>query len=237
MHPVLFYGVPQGCSFGSIVALEWLQQPYQLCRIDMLDYPWDRQFGRVNPLYQTPALLTADDQPLSESLAILLHLASRADGSPLGPRQGTPAFDQLNRWLAYLVSDFFSAFSPLWLLYEKDDLSEEQRAVLRRVGREKVEEVCRYLDGHLAAHAWLLGEQPSLADAYLAGLARWVDYHRLFDLSTEHPHLACYLDRLASDPAVRFATAIEQGTEADGCGAFQGHVSLAQLDRRLPAAR
>ena len=35
MTPILFYGVPSGCSFGSIVALEWLRQPYHLCRIDM----------------------------------------------------------------------------------------------------------------------------------------------------------------------------------------------------------
>ena len=35
MEPVLFYGVPSGCSFGSIVALEWLGIPYKLCRIDM----------------------------------------------------------------------------------------------------------------------------------------------------------------------------------------------------------
>jgi glutathione S-transferase len=41
MQPVLFYGVPQGSSFGSIVALEWLEQPYQLCRIEMLQQPWD----------------------------------------------------------------------------------------------------------------------------------------------------------------------------------------------------
>ncbi|MCR7705994.1 glutathione S-transferase, partial [Pseudomonas aeruginosa] len=35
MEPVLFYGVPHGCSFGSIVALEWLGRPYRLCRIEM----------------------------------------------------------------------------------------------------------------------------------------------------------------------------------------------------------
>lgn len=234
MHPVLFYGVPQGCSFGSIVALEWLQQPYQLCRIDMLEYPWDRLFGHLNPLYQTPALLTADNRPLSESLAILLHLASHAEGSPLGPRQGTPSFDRLNQWLAYLVTDFFSAFAPLWITYEKDDLSDAQRAVLREVGREQVANACRHLETHLAAREWLLGEQRSLADAYLAGLARWVDYHRLFDLPADYPQLARYLDRLASDPAVRFATAIEEGAQATGNGAFRGHVSLADVRDRLP---
>ena len=33
--PILYYGVPSGCSFGSIVALEWLGQPYALSRIEM----------------------------------------------------------------------------------------------------------------------------------------------------------------------------------------------------------
>lgn len=234
MHPVLFYGVPQGCSFGAVVALEWLEQPYQLCRIDMLEHPWDHLFGRVNPLYQTPALLTDGNQVLSESLAILLHLASRAGTSLPGPRQGTRPFDQLNQMLSYLVTDFFSAFNPLWIAYEKDDLSDEQRVVLRSVGREKVADACRYLDGLLHGRDWLLGERRCLADAYLAGVARWVVYHRLFDLAADYPSLARYLDRLASDPAVRFATAIEQGAAADGNGAFQGHVSLEQLRGRLP---
>jgi len=35
MNPILFYGVPEGCSFGAIVALEWSGLPYQLCRIQM----------------------------------------------------------------------------------------------------------------------------------------------------------------------------------------------------------
>jgi glutathione S-transferase len=47
MQRVLFYGVPQGSSFGSIVALEWLGQPYQLCRIEMLQQPWDAHDPRV----------------------------------------------------------------------------------------------------------------------------------------------------------------------------------------------
>ena len=115
MQPILFYGVPQGCSFGAIVALEWLGQPYRLCRVEMLEQPWDPLFERLNPLYQTPTLLLESGESLSESLAILLHLAARAEGSPLAPRQGSAEFDALNQMLAYLVSDFFAAFSPFSL--------------------------------------------------------------------------------------------------------------------------
>ncbi|MBS7661845.1 glutathione S-transferase family protein [Pseudomonas lalucatii] len=233
MQPVLFYGVPQGCSFGSIVALEWLGQPYQLCRIEMLEQPWDRLFGRINPLYQTPALLLESGEALSESLAILLHLAARAPDTPLAPRQGSPAFDQLNQMLSYLVTDFFSAFVPLWVAYEKPELNDEARSVLRALGQEKVADACAYLDQLLSDRPWLLGERRSLADAYLAGVARWVEYHQLFDPHRDYPHLARYLARLAADPAVRFATALEQGEAADGSAGFMGHVSLEQLRPRL----
>lgn len=233
MYPVLFYGVPQGCSFGSIVALEWLGQPYQLCRIEMLEQPWDPLYAQINALYQTPSLLTEDGAVVNESLAILLHLAAGSAAAGLGPRQGSGAFDRLNQMLSYLVTDFFSAFNPLWIAYEKAELSADQRGLLQAVGREQVSNACTYLNQLLADRPWLLGEQRSLADAYLAGVARWVSYHQLFDLPADYPNLARYLDRLGSDAAVRFATAIEQGEAGTGSGAFQGHVDLEQLRSRL----
>lgn len=228
MTPVLFYGVPQGCSFGSIVALEWLNQPYRLCRIEMLEHPWDARFAQINPLLKTPALLTADGEPISESVAILLHLAGRG-----GVRAGTRAHDRLAQMLAYLATDFFAAFAPLWLLYDKGGFDESQTALLRRIGREDVARQCRYLDGLFADRDWLLGER-SLADAYLSGLGRWIGYHRLFDVDAEFPRLGHYLQRLADDPGARFAQAIERGEKIEGHGAFEGHVTLDALT--LPRA-
>lgn len=236
MQPILFYGVPQGCSFGSIVALEWLGQPYELCRIEMLEQPWDRLYGRVNPLYQTPSLLLENGETLSESLAILLHLAARVAGTPLGPLQGSREFDRLNQMLSYLVTDFFSAFNPLWVAYEKAELNDDQCAVLRDVGHEKVADACNYLNQLLSDRQWLIGDQRSLADAYLAGVARWVEYHQLFDLHSDYPHLARHLGTLAADHGVIFATAIEQGGEASGNGSCKGHVSLDELRPRLLGA-
>ena len=77
MEPVLFYGVPHGCSFGSIVALEWLGRPYRLCRIEMPLETGERTYVRLNPARQTPTLLLEDGRALSESLAILQHLAAQ----------------------------------------------------------------------------------------------------------------------------------------------------------------
>ena len=235
MEPVFFYGVPQGCSFGSIVALEWQGQPYRLCRIEMMEQPWDPLYAKVNPLFQTPALLPEGGEPLSESLAILQHLAARDLETRLGFEQGSREFDQLNQMLAYLNTDFFSAFNPLWWLYETQGLSGVEQEVLRRLGREKVAEGCAYLDGLLADREWLLGDYRTMADAYFIGIVRWAEYHRLFDLKQEYPNLARHLAKLRDDPAVRFAEAIERGEQPAGRGHFRGHVSLQELEPRLVA--
>jgi len=234
MEPVLFYGVPQGCSFGSIVALEWLGEPYRLCRIEMLEQPWDPLFARVNPLMKTPALL-ADGAALSESLSIQLHLAARGIDRGLGFAQGTREYDQLTRMLGYLNTDFFAAFAPLWLAYESAALEPAQEQFLRCIGRDEVVKQCAYLDRLLADRPWLLGEMHSLADAYFSGLGRWVAYHRLFDTEHEYPNLHRYLRQLDADPGVMFARAIERDPAGARSAAFRGHLTLAELEPLLPA--
>src|SRR5690606_24049961 len=52
-------------------------QIVRLRRIEMLDQPWEPLYGRINPLFQTPALLPENSESLTESLAILQHLAAR----------------------------------------------------------------------------------------------------------------------------------------------------------------
>ena len=236
MQPVLFYGVPQGSSFGAIVALEWLGQPYQLCRIEMLQHPWNPLYGYVNPLYLTPALLLENGQALTESLAILLYLAKHGLDQGLGFRQDTQASDRLNQMLAYLNTDFYSAFSPLWMVYERQDLTQPDRELLRTIGQTEVAKNCMYLNALLADREWLLGgETRTVADAYLTGIGRWVEYHQLFDLQQEYPHLHRYLQKLKSDPAVRFAEAIENEQATIASGKFMGHVTLEELRSRLVA--
>ncbi|CAN0544758.1 unnamed protein product [Ectocarpus sp. 12 AP-2014] len=234
MEPVLFYGVPAGSSFGSIVALEWLGQPYRLSRVEMMEHPWDPLYARINPQFQTPALLLESDEVLTESMAILKHLAARNPTTNRRDPTGSLEDDRLTEMLAYLNTDFFSAFNPLWVVYEMEGLDDAQKALLRTLGREGVVKSCAYLNGLLADREWLLGgDQRSMADAYLSGVGRWIQYHQLFDLQHEYPHLARYLQKLANDPAAVFANAIEQGEEPVSSAHFKGHVTLEALRPRL----
>lgn len=233
MDPVLFYGVPQGCSFGSIVALEWLQQPYLLCRISM---PHDMQsdlYARVNPARETPALLLESGVTLSESVAILHNLAARGPKQCLGFAQGTPEYDRLNQVLAYLNTTFFSAFSPLWKAYEMESDPPVQE-MLRTLGRAAVVKAHVHVEALLAGREWLAGEHRTIADAYFMGIARWANYHHVVD-QREYPRLYRLVQKLEADPAVTFAHAIEAETPTQISGAYRGHISLEEVARRLAA--
>jgi glutathione S-transferase len=227
MSPVLFYGVPEGCSFGSIVALEWSGQPYRLCRVEMPSQVTSEAFLHINKVAETPSLLTADGRLLSQSVAILHHIGAHSRDPGLVPRQGTPAFDRFNEMLAFLNTNFFESFAPLWYAMEHGAAG-AQKDALTSMGRHKVRKSHEDLEKLLGSAAWLGGEQRTAADAYFLGIARWNDFHKVLD-RRDYPRLEALHSRLWADPAVRFAHAIEHEEAATSAGGWQGHVTLDEM--------
>ncbi len=90
----------------------------------------------------------------------------------MGFAQGTKAHDRLNQMLAYLHTSFHSAFAPAWTAFK---LKEGDPAIktLRDLAREKAAEGYGFLQSHLSGREWLVGENKTIADAYLIGIARW----------------------------------------------------------------
>ena len=234
METTLIYSVPFGCSFAAIAALEWSGLPFQLTRVEARD-PASKQhpaFLAINPLGQTPALLTHAGAPLLESMAILLHLAARAPDSGLGFAQGTPEYDRLNSVLSFLHTTFHAAFMPAFQA-SRATAGDARAAVWREMAVEKVNKSLAHLERLLAGRAWLASKAaPTIADAYLAATARWAEPLQLASLA-DYPQVARLLATLEQDPGIRFAHAIEAGLPATGRGGFLGHVALDQL--ALPA--
>lgn len=230
METTLIYSVPFGCSFAAIAALEWSGLPFQLARVEARD-PASKQhpaFLAINPLGQTPALLTHTGAPLLESMAILLHLAARAPASGLGFAQGTPAYDRLNSALSFLHTTFHAAFMPAFQASRAAE-GDARAAVWREMAVDKVNKSLAHLERLLAVRAWLASDAaPTIADAYLAATARWAEPLQLARLS-DYPQVARVLAALEQDPGIRFAHAIEAGLPAASRGGFRGHVALDQL--------
>jgi glutathione S-transferase len=234
MSPILYYGVPSGCSFGSIVALEWSGLPYRLARVEMPEMIHTDAYRTINPVGETPALLTESGDALVESMAILNHIGANAVASGIAYRQGTREFDELNRMLAFLNTTFFNSFASLWHVLEHE-VDETTKAALTEYGRGRVVRAHEELERMLGDKPWLLGEHRTLADAYFVGIARWTKYHEVVD-RRDYPNLQRLYDKLQADPAVVFAHAIEQQQPARSSGGFLGEVALDEAVRYKRAA-
>jgi glutathione S-transferase len=231
MIPVLFYGVEYGSSFGSIVALEKLGQPYQLCRIEMPDESQSDAYKTINPVGEVPALVTETGNVLTESVAILHHIAERGIDKALG-HTGEADRDRFLQVLAFLNSRYFSAFNPLWFSVEFG--AGDQKAALRAEGEALVSMATRKLEAVLGSRDWLMGDRMTVADAYYAGVARWNDIHKVVEWN-DYPRAKALFDRVEADATVRFAHAIEDEGHAEG-GSFRGHVSLVEAARLIGLA-
>lgn len=234
MEPILLYGFPSGTSLGLIAALEWLGQPYRLSRVDMLGEMREASYARLNARHETPALITEDGKPLSETMAIAAYLEARDVERRISFDPRSAQADRMHQFMAFLNTGFTGAFSPLWAALEMETPDPAYQAALRRFGREGVVERHDKLEGMLGGEPYLVGDRPTLADGLLAGVARWLEYHEIGDIA-RWPKLQAVRRRIEADPAVTFAAAIEDGGKPAGSGACLGQMPLAEVIERFGA--
>ncbi len=215
---------------GLVAALEWQGEPYRLCRVDMLGEMRDPSYARLNARHETPVLITSDGSPLTETMAIAAWLEARDRRRRISFDPLSPEADRMHQLMGYVNSGFTGAFAPLWTALEMETGEPAYQEALRRFGREWVIERHDKLEAMLDGTTYLVGERPTLADALLIGVARWLDFHQVADAQT-WPRLAAWRERMDADPAVRFAKALESGERPSGSGACKGHVALDEVIR------
>jgi glutathione S-transferase len=227
---ILFY-TPGSCSLSCMIALEWLGDPYRLCRIEK-DVRAGEVYRRINPRGQVPAL-RVDGRTLVEANAILAHIADRHPPSNLLPENGTWDRDVANQWLAYLGSGFHPTFWPYFSphRYVKDEAMHE---AVRQAAVEAIARELRRVDAHLEGRRFIQGDAPSVLDAYLHSMDRWAN--KLVAMPKDYPNIWRHQKMMAKDPAVHLGLAIERGETPPSSmaqstidGRFAGHVELADL--------
>jgi glutathione S-transferase len=232
MDPILIYGFPMGSSMGLVAALEWLGKPYRLCRVDMLGEMRSASYARINPRHETPAFITEQGAVLTETLAIAAWLEARDIERRISFDPLSPQADRMHQLMAFVNTGFTAAFAPLWAAMEAKAMEPAMTSALWEFGRAKVIERHDKLEGMIEAKEFLLGDRPTLADAVLTGVARWLDFHAVAE-RRRWPKLAALRERLEADPAVVYATALENGDSNPGAGFCTGHSVLADLMARF----
>jgi glutathione S-transferase len=232
MEPILLYGFPLGSSMGLVAALEWLGKPYRLCRVDMLGEMRTPPYAHLNARHETPVLITDDGRALSETMAIAAWLEARDSDRRISFDRCAPEADRMHQLMAFVNTGFTGAFTPLWVALEMEKPDPELQATLRAFGRERVIERHDKLEAMIGDTSFLLGERPTLADGVLIGVARWLEFHEVAQPS-RWPKLAALRERIEAEPAVKFATALENGETPTGSGALLGQVPLAEVVERF----
>jgi len=191
------YYAPGACSLSPHIALLEAGLPYDLVKVDLRAKKLENgdDFLKVNPKGQVPALVTDDGELITEGPVIVQRIADKAPAKNLAPSRDSIERYKLLEWLTYINGELHKNIGPLF----NPMLSDEAKAVFkdRAMGKFK------YVDGQLAGHDYLLGNQFTVADAYLYVMLRWAE-GRKFDLSGLN-NLLAYKDRVAARPKVQEA--------------------------------
>ena len=196
----LYYS-PGACSLSPHIVAREAGIAVDLVKVDLASktVASDGDFWAINPKGSVPVLQLDTGETLTEGPAIVQYLADLKPEAKLAPANGTFPRARLYEVLNYITSEIHKSYSPLFNAQILPEVRAERVAYLRK----------RYalLDQQLAGRAYLLGDQFSVADAYLFTVTRWAAIVKV-DLS-DYANLQAFQQRVADRPAVQAALTAE----------------------------
>lgn len=182
---------PGASSLSCHIALEESRLAYQTGRCEFEDDSTWSTVEKLSVQGAIPVLELDDGKVLTQSLAILLHVAEKAPQAALLPAAGTFERAQAYQWLFWAATDLGKAISPLFF----DSTSKEKR----EEATQEVNTLLKQVDTYLANRQYLAGNAFSIADAHLFAVYGWTKWVKL---PTENfRNLNAYCGRLFERPA------------------------------------
>ena len=192
----LYYS-PGACSLSPHIVLLEAALPYTLEKVDLVTKKTAAgvDYLTINSKGSVPALQLDDGKVLTEGPAIVQYLADKKPDSGLAPRAGTFERYQLMEMLNYITSEVHKNFTPL---FHKEAAAEWKTAARTALGQ-KFDWLSTFLQGK----TFLIGNNFTVADAYLFTVLNW-PAHVGLDMS-KWPVLTGYHSRIAQRPKVQQA--------------------------------
>ena len=197
----LYYS-PGACSLSPHIVLVESGLAFALEKVDLSTKKTERgaDYWKVNPKGYVPVLELDNGQLLTEGPAIVQYLADLVPQKKLAPPAGTIERYRLQEWLNFISTELHKGFSPLFNPKAPDDW----KSIVRELLNKRLEIVARQLEGR----SYLMGEEFTVADAYLYTVLSWAKHVKL-DFSSL-PRLLAYIDRVAARPAVHATLVAEK---------------------------
>jgi glutathione S-transferase len=180
-------------------ALAEIGVDYELVAIERDEAQSSAEYRALNPLGVVPTLVDGE-LVLTESAAILLHLADRYPDARLAPADRT----ELYRWLVFMTNTVQTAF--LRFFYPE----RYGTAGVAELAERELHELFDLLERELEGREWLVGSERSVADLFLFMLTRWG--RRIEPAAWDRPNVRAHFRRASALPGVQRMLA-EQGIE------------------------
>jgi glutathione S-transferase len=185
------YIFPGACSMASNIALHEAGIQFELSKVDHRTKRADGvDFATINPKGYVPALRLDDGQVLTENVVVLQYIADLNPAAKLAPVAGTMERYRLQEWLSFINSELHKSFSPLF--------SSEATEDMKTYARNNLSKRLAYLEGALGDKKYLMGDQFTVADAYLFTVLGWGSHVGV----ETGPKLKGYVDRVRARPHV-----------------------------------
>jgi glutathione S-transferase len=160
-------------GFAVEAALVKAAAPHKVVVVDTGKGEQDRpEFVAINPMRQVPTLVLPDGTVMTESAAIVVHLANAFPDKGLAPKPATPAHARFLRWMFFMAANLYEG--DLRYFYP-DRYTTDPAGVpgVKDAGAAYMKKCFAIADEALAQGPFLCGATPTMADVYLAMLAEW----------------------------------------------------------------
>lgn len=204
MTGYVVYGAIGSGSTAVEAALTLIGAPYSVVENAPFDSAADAEaLAPINPMRQVPALVlpSPDGQRgelMTESAAILVHLAERHPQAGLAPAADSGQRPQFLRWMSFISAQIYSLY---WIRDDPSRLAADagHEAVLMERTAERIRHNWATMDAQVAPEGrFLFGETISVLDLYLAVVSRWRPKRRAFYAAA--PGLAAVAHAVDAEP-------------------------------------
>jgi len=193
------YGRPGSGSSCVEAMLALTGANHAIVDIGKADTQAQDRLKALNPLGQVPTLVLPSGETMTESAAILIHLADLVPAKKLAPPIGDPARALFLRLMVYLSANLYMSFLRYYYpdRYTADPTG---AAAVKAAAAARIDYEWDVFAGLLAPGRFALGEEMSVVDLYAAMLIDWSADSAA--LVARQPRLGAIADGVASSPAV-----------------------------------
>ena len=192
------HGASGSGSMPVEATMRLLGLPYRVIE----NAPWESKaaadaVGAVNRLRQVPAVILPSGELMTESAAILIHLADSHPQAGLAPAPDARERAQFLRWMIYLPASIYSMF---WVRDDPSRLAADAAAehVISQRTAQRIADCWRMMDEQVSPGDYILGDRLSVLDLYVTVMSRWTPRRKVFHQVA--PKMSAVVRRVDADP-------------------------------------